>query len=250
MRTGLIAKKLGMTRLFDEAGTHTPVTVLSLEGCQVVAQRTKDKDGYVALQLGAGAKKVKNTTQAERGHFAKALVEPKHKLVEFHVSEDNLIEVGAELTADHFLAGQAVDISGLTVGKGFQGGMKRWNFGGLRATHGVSVSHRSPGSTGQRQDPGKTFKGKKMAGHMGTTRVTMRNLRVYQILEEENVLLVVGCVPGPKLGWLEVCDAKHKPFLRPPPFPTYLSPADRDAQSENAAPFKQPRRVSQSEAAQ
>ena len=167
MRTGVLAKKVGMTRLFDETGVHVPVTVLSLEGCQVTAQRTKDKDGYVALQLGAGAKKPKNTTQAERGHFAKAQVEPKHTVAEFRVSEDNLIDVGAELSADHFLAGQKVDVSGVTVGKGFAGAMKRWNFGGMRATHGVSVSHRAHGSTGQRQDPGKVFKGKKMAGHLG-----------------------------------------------------------------------------------
>src|ERR1700692_2575630 len=178
MRTGVIAKKLGMTRLFDETGTHVPVTVLSLEGCQVTAHRTKDKDGYVALQLGAGAKKAKNTSKAERGHFAKALVEPKSHVVEFRVSEDNLIEVGAEFTADHFVAGQKVDVSGLTVGKGFAGAMKRWNFKGLRATHGVSVSHRSHGSTGNRQDPGKTFKNKKMAGHLGVERVTTLNLEV------------------------------------------------------------------------
>ena len=167
MRTGVIAKKLGMARFFDEAGTHVPVTVLSLEGCSVTAQRTQDKDGYVALQLGAGAKKPKNTSKAMRGHFAKGEVEPKHELAEFRVTEDNLIDVGAELTADHFLAGQKVDVTGTTVGKGFQGAMKRWNFGGMRATHGVSVSHRAHGSTGQRQDPGKTFKGKKMAGHLG-----------------------------------------------------------------------------------
>src|SRR5580692_1345189 len=163
MRTGVIVRKLGMTRLFDESGTHTPVTVLSLDGCQVTGQRTKDRDGYVALQLGAGAKKPKNTSKAERGHFAKALVEPKRHVVEFRVDEENLIEPGAEFTADHFMAGQKVDVSGVSVGKGFAGAMKRWNFKGLRATHGVSVSHRSHGSTGQRQDPGKVFKNKKMA---------------------------------------------------------------------------------------
>ena len=167
MRTGLIAKKLGMTRFFDEAGTDVAVTVLALDGCQVTAQRTKDKDGYVALQLGAGQAKVKNTSKAMRGHFAKALVEPKRHLAEFRVSEDNLIDVGAEFTADHFMPGQSVDVTGVTIGKGFQGGIKRHHFGGLRATHGVSLSHRSLGSTGQRQDPGRTFKGKKMAGHMG-----------------------------------------------------------------------------------
>ena len=172
MRTGVIAKKLGMARFFDEAGTHVPVTVLSLEGCSVTAQRTQEKDGYVALQLGAGARKAKNTTKALRGHFAKAEVEPKQELAEFRVSPENLIDVGAELTADHFLAGQKVDVTGTTVGKGFAGAMKRWNFGGMRATHGVSVSHRAHGSTGQRQDPGKTFKGKKMAGHLSLIHIS------------------------------------------------------------------------------
>ncbi|QUD88405.1 50S ribosomal protein L3 [Phenylobacterium montanum] len=207
MRTGVIAKKLGMTRFFDEAGVHVPVTVLSLDGCQVTAQRTKDKDGYVALQLGAGAKKAKNTSKAMRGHFAKALVEPKRHLAEFHVSEDNLIDVGAELTADHFVAGQVVDVQGLTVGKGFQGGMKRWNFGGLRATHGVSVSHRSLGSTGNRQDPGKTFKGKKMAGHLGQETVTTLNVRVFRVDAERGLILLVGSVPGAEGSYVKIRDA-------------------------------------------
>ena len=207
MRTGVIAKKLGMTRFFDEAGTHVPVTVLSLEGCQVTAHRTKDKDGYVALQLGAGAKKAKNTSQAMRGHFAKALVEPKRKLAEFHVSEDNLIEVGAEITADHYVPGQYVDISGLTVGKGFQGGMKRWNFGGLRATHGVSLSHRSLGSTGNRQDPGRTFKGKKMAGHLGQELVTTLNITVWRVDVERGLILVKGAVPGTEGSFVKIRDA-------------------------------------------
>src|SRR5665213_3183582 len=196
MRTGVIAKKLGMTRFFDEAGAHVPVTVLSLEGCQVVAQRTTDKDGYVALQLGAGAKKAKNTSKAMRGHFAKAQVEPKRTVAEFRVSEDNLIDVGAELTADHFLPGQKVDVTGVTVGKGFAGAIKRWHFSGLRATHGVSVSHRSHGSTGQRQDPGKVFKNKKMAGHMGDVRATQQNLRVVVADAERGLLMVEGAVPG------------------------------------------------------
>ena len=210
MRTGLIANKLGMTRLFDEAGTHVPVTVLSLEGCQVTAQRTKEKDGYVALQLGAGAKKPKNTSKAERGHFAKALVEPKRHVVEFRVSEDNLIEVGAEFTADHFVAGQKVDVSGVTVGKGFAGAMKRWNFSGLRATHGVSVSHRSHGSTGQRQDPGKVFKNKKMAGHMGQDNVTTLNLTVFRVDVERGLILLKGAVPGTEGGFVKIRDAvKH-----------------------------------------
>jgi len=207
MRTGVIAKKLGMARFFDEAGTHVPVTVLSLEGCQVVAQRTQDKDGYVALQLGAGAKKAKNTSKAMRGHFAKAEVEPKRKIMEFRVSEDMLIEVGAEITADHYLPGQKIDITGATVGKGFQGAMKRWNFGGMRATHGVSVSHRAHGSTGQRQDPGKTFKGKKMAGHLGQETVTTLNLTVWRVDVERGLILVKGAVPGTEGSFVKIRDA-------------------------------------------
>jgi large subunit ribosomal protein L3 len=207
MRTGVIAKKLGMTRFFDEAGVHVPVTVLSLDGCQVTAQRTKERDGYVALQLGVGAKKAKNTSKAMRGHFAKALVEPKRHIAEFRVSEDNLIDVGAEFTADHFLPGQAVDVSGLTVGKGFQGGMKRWNFGGLRATHGVSLSHRSLGSTGNRQDPGKTFKNKKMAGHLGQETVTTLNVTVFRIDVERGLILLKGAVPGTEGTYVKIRDA-------------------------------------------
>ncbi|WP_395674285.1 50S ribosomal protein L3 [Phenylobacterium sp.] len=207
MRTGVIAKKLGMARFFDEAGVHVPVTVLSLEGCQVVAQRTKDKDGYVALQLGAGAKKAKNTSKALRGHFAKGEVEPKRTVAEFRVSEDNLIDVGAELTADHFLPGQKVDITGVTVGKGFAGAMKRWNFGGLRATHGVSVSHRSHGSTGNRQDPGRTFPGKKMAGHLGQETVTTLNLTIWRVDTERNLILVKGAVPGTEGTFVKIRDA-------------------------------------------
>ena len=207
MRTGVIAKKIGMARFFDEAGTHVPVTVLSLEGCQVVAHRTKDRDGYVALQLGAGTKKPKNTSKALRGHFGKAEVEPKHKVVEFRVSEDNLIDVGAEITADHYLPGQKIDITGTTVGKGFAGAMKRWNFGGLRATHGVSVSHRSHGSTGQRQDPGRTFKGKKMAGHLGQETVTTLNVTVWRIDVERGLILVRGAVPGSDGAYVKLRDA-------------------------------------------
>jgi len=207
MRTGVIAKKLGMARFFDEAGSHVPVTVLSLEGCQVVAHRTQDKDGYVALQLGAGAKKAKNTSKAMRGHFAKGEVEPKRTLAEFRVSEDNLIDVGAELTADHFVPGQKVDITGATVGKGFAGAMKRWNFGGLRATHGVSVSHRSHGSTGNRQDPGRTFPGKKMAGHLGQETVTTLNLTIWRVDVERGLILVKGAVPGTEGGFVKVRDA-------------------------------------------
>ena len=208
MRTGVIAKKLGMTRFFDEAGADVAVTVLSLDGCQVTAQRTKDKDGYIALQLGAGEAKVKNTSKAMRGHFAKALVEPKRHLAEFRVSEDNLHRrSGAEFTADHFVAGQSVDVSGMTIGKGFQGGIKRWHFGGLRATHGVSVSHRSLGSTGQRQDPGRTFKGKKMAGHMGQDAVTTLNLTVFRVDAERGLIILKGAVPGAEGGYVKIRDA-------------------------------------------
>src|ERR1700761_6339906 len=210
MRTGVLAKKIGMTRFFDEAGSHVPVTVLSLEGCQVVGQRTQEKDGYVALQLGAGAKKAKNTNQAQRGQFAKALVEPKREVGEFHVSEDMLIEIGAELSADHFVPGQKVDIQGITKGKGFAGGMKRWNFGGLRATHGVSLSHRSLGSTGNRQDPGKTFKNKKMGGHLGVETVTTQNLTVFRIDAERGLIMIKGAVPGSEGSYVRVSDAIKK----------------------------------------
>ncbi len=209
-RTGVLAKKLGMTRFFDEAGQHVPVTVLSLEGCVVTAQRTVEKDGYTALQLGAGAKKPKNTPNAMRGHFAKAQVEPRRVVAEFRVEEGALIDVGAELTADHFLAGQKVDIQGVTVGKGFAGAMKRWNFGGMRATHGVSVSHRAHGSTGQRQDPGKTFAGKKMAGHLGQETVTTMNLTVWKVDVERGLILIKGAVPGAEGSFVKVRDAIKK----------------------------------------
>jgi large subunit ribosomal protein L3 len=219
MRTGVIAKKLGMTRFFDEAGNHVPVTVLSLEGCQVTAQRTEEKDGYVALQLGAGAKKAKNTNQSERGQFAKALVEPKREVTEFRVTADNLIDVGAEITADHFVEGQKVDIQGSTIGKGFQGGMKRWNFAGLRATHGVSVSHRSLGSTGQRQDPGKTFKGKKMAGQLGVETITTQNLTVVRVDVERGLIMIKGAVPGSEGCFVKVRDAIKRPVPANAPKP-------------------------------
>jgi len=210
MRTGVVAKKVGMTRVFTEAGEHVPVTVLELAGCQVVGHRTKDKNGYVALQLGAGTRKVKNVSKAERGNFAIAKVEPKSKIVEFRVSDDSVIPVGAEITADHFVVGQYVDVTGTSIGKGFAGGMKRWNFGGLRASHGVSISHRSIGSTGGRQDPGKTFKNKKMPGHMGVERVTTLNLKVVQTDIERGLILVEGAVPGSKGGWITVRDAVKK----------------------------------------
>ena len=232
MRTGVIARKLGMTRFFDENGSDVPVTVLSLDGCQVVGQRSKDKDGYVALQLGAGAKKAKRTSKAMRGHFAKALVEPKRTVAEFRVSEDNLIDVGAEITADHFVPGQKVDISGITVGKGFAGVIKRWHFGGLRATHGVSVSHRSHGSTGQRQDPGKVFKGKKMAGHLGQDQVTTLNITVWRVDTERGLILVKGAVPGTEGTWVKIRDAVKKPLHKDAPRPG----AFRKAGDAHAAP--------------
>lgn len=211
MRSGLIAQKLGMTRIFAEDGSHVPVTVLSLENCQVVAQKSVEKDGYVALQLGAGQAKAKNTSKAERGHFAAAKVEPKRHVTEFRVDADNLIEVGATLKADHFAEGQLVDVTGTSIGKGFAGGMKRWNFGGLRASHGVSVSHRSIGSTGGRQDPGKTFKNKKMPGHMGDRRITTQNLKVVKTDVERGLILVQGSVPGAKGAWITIKDAVKKP---------------------------------------
>ena len=207
MRSGVIAQKVGMTRVYNDAGEHVPVTVLRLDNVQVVAQRTNEKNGYTAVQIGAGVAKVKNTSKAERGHFAVAQVEPKAKLVEFRVSEENLIDVGAELTAGHFVAGQLVDVTGTTIGQGFAGAIKRHNFGGLRATHGVSVSHRSHGSTGNNQDPGKVWKGKRMAGHMGQTRVTTQNLEVVSTDEDRGLILVKGAVPGSKGAWIVVRDA-------------------------------------------
>ena len=210
MRSGVIAKKLGMTRLFLEDGKQVPVTVLQLDNLQVVAQRTADRDGYTAVQLGAGLAKAKRTTAAMRGHFAKANVEPKRKIAEFRVSADCMIDVGEEITADHYFEGQYVDIAGTSIGKGFAGAMKRHNFGGLRASHGVSVSHRSHGSTGQCQDPGKVFKGKKMAGHMGSVRVTTQNLQVIKTDSERGLIMVRGAVPGSKGGWVTMKDAVKK----------------------------------------
>ena len=225
MRSGVIAKKLGMTRLFLENGTQVPVTVLQLDNLQVVAQRTADKDGYTAVQLGAGSAKAKNTTAAQRGHFAKANVAPKRKIAEFRVSADNLIEVGAETTAEHYLAGQFVDIAGTSIGKGFAGAMKRHNFGGLRASHGVSVSHRSHGSTGQCQDPGKVFKGKKMAGHLGAVRTTTQNLQVVRTDAERGLLMIKGAVPGSKGGWVTVKDAVKKAAPAGLPLPAAIRSA-------------------------
>jgi large subunit ribosomal protein L3 len=245
MRTGVIAQKVGMTRLFTEAGEHVPVTVLRLAQCQVIAHRNKDKDGYVALQLGSGTRKVKNVSKAERGRFAVAKVEPKRKMVEFRVDEKELIPVGAEITADHFVVGQFVDVTGTSTGKGFAGGMKRWNFGGLRASHGVSVSHRSIGSTGGRQDPGKTFKNKKMPGQMGVERVTTLNLKVVQTDVERGLILVEGAVPGVKGGWITMRDAVKKALPKDAPKPgKFKAPAAAEkpaaeAPAAEAAPAKE-----------
>jgi large subunit ribosomal protein L3 len=222
MRSGVIAQKVGMTRVYNDAGEHVPVTVLRLQNCQVVAQRTEDKNGYTAVQLGVGLAKAKNTTKPMRGHFAAAKVEPKAKLAEFRVSTDNMLDVGAEITAEHFVAGQKVDVTGTTVGKGFAGAMKRHNFGGLRATHGVSISHRSHGSTGQCQDPGKVFKGKKMAGHMGSTRVTTQNLEIVSTDGDRGLILVKGAVPGSKGSWIIVKDAIKAPVPDNAPKPAAL----------------------------
>ena len=238
MRSGVVAKKLGMTRLFLEDGRQVPVTVLQMENVQVVAQRTAEKDGYSAVQLGAGSAKAKRTSQAMRGHFAKAQVEPKRKLAEFRVSPENLIEVGAEITADHYVSGQFVDIAGTSIGKGFAGSMKRHNFGGLRASHGVSISHRSHGSTGQCQDPGKVFKGKKMAGHMGAVRVTTQNLEVVRTDAERGLIMVKGAVPGSKGGWVTIKDAVKKAAPKDLPMPAAIRAAAQEAPAE--APVEAP----------
>ena len=221
-RTGLLARKLGMTRIFQDDGTHVPVTVLLLDGLQVVAQRTEEKDGYNAVQLGLGKTKVKNVSQPNRGHFAKVKVEPKAKLVEFRVAPDALLEPGAVLSAAHFAVGQKVDVCGITQGKGFAGGMKRWNFSGLEASHGVSISHRSLGSTGNRQDPGKTFKNKKMAGHMGVERVTTLNLAVAAVDVEQGLLMIKGAVPGSKGGYVLIRDAIKRARPKDAPYPAAL----------------------------
>jgi large subunit ribosomal protein L3 len=258
IRTGVLARKVGMMRVFGEDGAHTPVTVLDLSGCQVVGRRTVDAeeyknaageavtlkpkksrknegkkasareakgDGYTAVQLGAGQAKAKNKSQAERGQFARAKVEPKAIVREFRVTPENLLPVGAQLSADHFVVGQKVDVAGLSIGKGFAGAMKRWNFGGLRATHGVSVSHRSHGSTGQRQDPGKVFKGKKMAGHLGDERVSVQNLQVVRIDADRGLIFIRGAVPGAEGGWVEVRDAAKAELPKEAPKPAGLKAA-------------------------
>ncbi len=232
MRTGLIAQKLGMTRVFSEEGSHVPVTVLKVDRCQVVAVRTEATDGYTAVQLGVGTAKTKNVSKPQRGHFAKAKVEPKARLAEFRVSDDALLEVGAEITAAHFVPGQYVDVAGVSIGKGFAGAMKRHNFGGLRASHGVSVSHRSHGSTGQRQSPGKTFKNKKMAGHLGGERVTTQSLEVITSDLERGLLLIKGSVPGSRGGFVLIKDASKRRAPEGLPFPAALREA---AASETSA---------------
>jgi large subunit ribosomal protein L3 len=234
MRTGVIAKKMGMTRLFQEDGRHVPVTVLALENVQVVARRESDRDGYVAVQLGAGTAKAKNLSKPERGHFGKAQVEPKARVAEFVVAEDALLDVGSELTADHYVAGQFVDIQGVTQGKGFAGGMKRWGFGGMRATHGVSISHRALGSTGQRQDPGRVFKNKKMAGHMGAKNRTQQNLEIVRTDATRGLLFVKGSVPGHKGGWLLVKDSVKIARPETAPYPAGIRAIAQEIASEEA----------------
>ncbi|MEZ5744504.1 MAG: 50S ribosomal protein L3 [Sphingomonadaceae bacterium] len=236
MRTGVIAKKVGMTRVFQDDGRHVPVTVLSLEDCQVVSQRTADRDGYVAVQLGAGAAKQKNVNKPQREHFAKAEVGLKQRLAEFRVADDALVDVGATIAASHFVPGQLVDVSGHTQGKGFAGAMKRWGFGGLRATHGVSLSHRSHGSTGNRQDPGKVFKNKKMAGHMGDRQRTQQNLEIVRVDDERGLIFVKGSVPGSKNTWLTVVDAVKVPRHDEAPYPAGLkSDAPAEVEETEAA---------------
>ena len=235
MRSGVIAQKIGMTRIYNDAGEHVPVTVLRMENCQVVAQRTQEKNGYDAVQLGVGLRKVKNTSKSMRGHFAAASVEPKAKVAEFRVSPDNMLDVGVEIPVDHFIAGQKVDVTGTTIGKGFQGVIKRHHFGGGRATHGNSVSHRTHGSTGQRQDPGKVFKGKKMAGHMGQTRVTTQNVEIVSTDAERGLILIRGAVPGSKGAWIIVKDAVKVALPDNAPKPAALRAKNEAPAVEGAA---------------
>lgn len=233
MRSGLIARKLGMTRIYTDEGAQVPVTVLKVDNVHVVAQKTAEKDGYTAVQLGSGTPKIKRLSKAERGHFAKAKVEPKRKLQEFRVTPDMTMPVGAEVTADHFVAGQFVDVTGTSKGKGFAGGMKRWNFGGLRATHGVSISHRSIGSTGNRQDPGKVFKNKKMPGHLGVETVTTQNIEVVKTDVERGLILLKGAVPGNAGGWVSVRDAVKRKLPDGAPKPgAFKAPGDSPAEAQ------------------
>jgi len=237
MRTGVIAKKMGMTRLFQDDGRHVPVTVLSLEGCQVISVREQERDGYVAVQLGAGSAKAKNVAKPQRGAFGKAEVEPKAKVVEFRVAEDATLEVGSTIAASHFVPGQMVDVAGHTQGKGFAGAMKRWGFGGMRATHGVSISHRAHGSTGNRQDPGRVFKNKKMAGHMGDRERTQQNLEIVRVDDERGLIFVKGSVPGSKNTWLTVCDSVKVSRHAEAPYPAGLKSA---ANSNDSVPAETP----------
>ena len=240
MRTGVIAKKMGMTRLFQDDGRHVPVTVLSLEGCQVVSVRDKDRDGYVAVQLGAGSAKAKNVAKPQREHFAKAQVPLKARVCEFRVAEDAVLEVGSTIAASHFVPGQLVDVAGHTQGKGFAGAMKRWGFGGMRATHGVSISHRAHGSTGNRQDPGRVFKNKKMAGHMGARNRTQQNLEIVRTDVERGLLFVKGSVPGSKGGWLLVRDAVKLPRHPEAPYPAGIKSAANSNEAPADAPVETP----------
>ncbi|AWC24101.1 50S ribosomal protein L3 [Aminobacter sp. P9b] len=235
MRSGVIAQKVGMTRVYNDAGEHVPVTVLRMENCQVVAQRTQEKNGYTAVQLGVGLAKVKNTSKAMRGHFAAASVEPKSKVAEFRVSADNMLDVGSEITVEHFVPGQKVDVTGTSIGKGFQGVIKRHNFGGGRATHGNSVSHRTHGSTGQRQDPGKVFKGKKMAGHMGDVRVTTQNVEVVSTDADRGLILIRGAVPGSKGAWILVRDAAKIALPENAPKPAAIRAVSKQAPANEGA---------------
>ncbi|MCZ6604634.1 MAG: 50S ribosomal protein L3 [Alphaproteobacteria bacterium] len=236
MRTGLIAQKLGMTRVFDESGQHVPVTVLKVDNCQVVAARTQEKDGYNAVQIGVGTAKVNRVPKAMRGHYAKAKVEPKRELAEFRVAEDAVLAPGTEIRADHYVTGQFVDVVGRSIGKGFAGSMKRHHFSGLRASHGVSLSHRAHGSTGQCQDPGKVFKGKKMAGHMGAERVTVQNLEIVSADAEEGLILIRGAVPGAKGGYVLVRDAVKQPRPDAAPYPAASGDAPAEEASAKDAP--------------
>lgn len=239
MRTGVVAKKLGMTRVFTEEGLHVPVTVLELEACQVVGHKTEEKDGYLALQIGVGFVKPSRLSKPLKGHFAKSKVEPKRKVVEFRVTKDTTVPVGAEILPSHFVAGQFVDVSGDTIGKGFAGVMKRWNFAGLEASHGVSISHRSHGSTGQRQDPGKVFKGKKMAGHMGTNQITQQNLPVVSVDDEKGLILVQGAIPGAKGSYVMVKDAVKKALPANAPVPAGIKKG-KEAKPAEAAEIAAP----------
>ena len=249
MRSGVIARKLGMTRVFTESGQHVPVTVVKMDDVQVVSVRQQERDGYTALQLGAGTAKAKNVSKALRGHFAKANVLPKSKMAEFRVSEDAVLDVGATIAPSHFVAGQKVDVVGTTQGKGFAGAMKRHNFGGLRASHGVSVSHRSHGSTGQCQEPGKVFKGKKMAGHMGAVRNTTQNIEVVAVDDEEGVVLLQGAVPGPKGGWVLISDASKAKMPEGLPFPAGLIGNAVEAAADEAPADEAPAEEAQVEEA-